>query len=192
MIEKVPVYILSGGKSLRFGNDKAIALYNERPLILHVAQSVKPIAESITVVADISGKYDHLGLRTIEDNVQGLGPAGGLQSAILDMDGEGWLFLTSCDLLGIKPEWINKLLKVPRDNAQIIAFHAKIWETLFALYHTSVINEINKIISKGNSAIWRIYKHVKSIAVPYPDNWCESRNINTPSDLLNYDNVHEG
>ena len=52
MTELVPAYILSGGRSSRFGSDKARALAAGKPLILHAADTVAPVAASITVVAD--------------------------------------------------------------------------------------------------------------------------------------------
>ncbi|MDY6933704.1 MAG: molybdenum cofactor guanylyltransferase [Spirochaetota bacterium] len=186
MLEKVPVYILSGGKSSRFGEDKAKVIYNNNPLIVHIAHSVETIAKKITVVADKADKYDYLGLRTIEDEIKDLGPISGLHRAISDMEEEGWLFLTSCDLLGIRDEWLNMLISAPRGEYQIVAFRGEFWETLFTLYHISVFNAVNDVISKGKYALWRIFNYVDCLALSYPDNWNESMNINRPTDLRKF------
>ncbi len=186
MREKVPVYILSGGKSTRFGKDKATAIYKGIPLILHIAKSIQPIAETITIVADRPKKYDNLGLRTIGDTIKWKGPIGGLQAAIMDYNHDGWFFLTSCDLLGIRLKWLQELLLVPRDNACIIAYKSNIWEPLFTLYHTSVINVVNHTLSVEGAALWKIFENVTCINLPYPDDWNSSLNINTQKDLEYY------
>src|SRR4051794_14706591 len=76
-----PAYILAGGQSQRFGSDKARAPLDGKPLIVHVAESLKPIASSVTVVAKDFGEYDDLGLVSIGDLQPGLGPMGGLLTA---------------------------------------------------------------------------------------------------------------
>src|SRR5437879_3536860 len=105
-MDRIPVYILAGGKSRRFGSDKARAILDGKPLILHVADALRPIASSLTVVADISGKYDDLALTTITDLQPGLGPLGGLFTALNDCR-HPWLLLAPCDFAGIQPRWIE-------------------------------------------------------------------------------------
>ncbi len=187
MIVKIPVYILSGGKSTRFGKDKATVIYKGIPLILHIVKSIQPIASTITIVADKPGKYEYLGLRTIGDTIKWKGPIGGLQAAILDRNHEGWFFLTSCDLMGIRLRWLQNLLLVHRDNADIIAYKSDIWEPLFTLYHTSIINIVNHTLSMEGEALWKIFEQVTCISLPYPDDWNRSININTQKDLENFD-----
>ena len=80
----IPIYILAGGKSSRFGNphdDKALAEINNTPLILRLAEQLQPIANPLTIVADRADKYQHLGLNTIADHQPGLGPLAGLHRA---------------------------------------------------------------------------------------------------------------
>jgi molybdopterin-guanine dinucleotide biosynthesis protein A len=85
----VGAYILAGGKSRRFGSDKALAMVEGRPLIARLADRVRPHVARVTVVAERVDKYAHLGLRTIGDVVAGLGPLGGLRTALEDMEGAG-------------------------------------------------------------------------------------------------------
>ena len=79
---RLPIYILAGGRSSRFGSDKARAVLDGEPLIKRVARMAMPIAESTTIVADRTGKYDDLGLRSIADDPPHLGPLGGLAAAL--------------------------------------------------------------------------------------------------------------
>lgn len=74
MSVQVPVYILAGGRSSRFGSDKARAALHGRPMIVRIAELLRPVAESMIVVAEQSDKYADLGLLTIADAIPGQGP----------------------------------------------------------------------------------------------------------------------
>src|SRR5262245_52966476 len=102
---KIPVYILAGGKSSRFGSDKARAIFRGEALISRIAREVEAVASQVTVVAERAGKYDDLGLRTIADLQSGLGPIGGLLTALGEC-GDDWVFIASCDMVAINIEWI--------------------------------------------------------------------------------------
>ena len=59
---RVPVYILAGGRSRRFGRDKARATTGGAALVVRLAELLTPVAQSITVIAGRPGAYDDLGL----------------------------------------------------------------------------------------------------------------------------------
>jgi molybdopterin-guanine dinucleotide biosynthesis protein A len=80
-MKPIPVYLLAGGRSSRFGSDKARAELAGVPLILRLAHQVEPVASPLVVVADRRDKYLDLGLTTIADALPGLGPLGGLLTA---------------------------------------------------------------------------------------------------------------
>ena len=98
----MPVYILAGGRSSRFGSDKARALLDGEPLVARLARQIEPVARRVTVVAEAADTYADLGLRTIADRRPGLGPLAGLEAALLDATNPpkstaDWLILLSCD-----------------------------------------------------------------------------------------------
>lgn len=70
--------VLAGGKSRRFGSDKALALLDRRPLIEHVIGALAAHAEAVVV----SGR-DWPGLVSIADRpAGGCGPLAGLNAAL--------------------------------------------------------------------------------------------------------------
>lgn len=83
--EKIPIVIIAGGQSKRFGSPKAMAELNGRPLLFHVherlaQQSLAPIAINTNVgVADEAFKADFDILR--DEAYAGCGPLAGLLSA---------------------------------------------------------------------------------------------------------------
>ena len=82
MSTKIPLYILAGGHSSRFGGDKALADLDGQAMILRVAEQWAPWTARVCVVAERPEKYAGLGLRTIADRITGLGPIGGLARAL--------------------------------------------------------------------------------------------------------------
>lgn len=74
--------ILAGGRSRRFGSNKAIARYRDRSLIDHVATALGPQVDEL---AQSGGGEPFAGLRLVADRpVAGLGPLGGLNGALHD------------------------------------------------------------------------------------------------------------
>ena len=119
---KLPVYILAGGRSSRFGQDKARAIVDGNPLIIQVATSLQQISSRTKVIADSKDKYNDLGLDTIADDIPGKGPISGLHKAINDLqanDGDSWFLLAACDLVQIKSTWILIELKEFYSNTKV-------------------------------------------------------------------------
>jgi molybdenum cofactor guanylyltransferase len=195
-LERLPVYLLAGGRSSRFGSDKARALVEGQPLLARTAAALELRANRITVVADVPAKYADLGFRTIADEIQGRGPLGGLVTALADMAEPGWLLLCSCDLLEIRPAWIDRLLVArptpatggtPGDAstpaAWAIAFRHRHWEPLLALYHTDLLPLARAQMDRGEGALWRLLEAAPHVAVDVPPNWPEQLQANTPEEL---------
>src|SRR5436190_19307235 len=105
----LPIYILAGGKSSRFGSDKARAEIDGEPLLARIVRVLKPAAKNFTIVADAENKYGDLGLRTIADVQPGLGPMGGLLTALNDLREPGYLLLCSCDMVALDCAWVEAL-----------------------------------------------------------------------------------
>jgi molybdopterin-guanine dinucleotide biosynthesis protein A len=180
--DTVPVYILAGGKSKRFGSDKARWLRDGEPLIVRVARTLKPLASAITVVAASDGEYDDLGLRTIGDVVPDKGPMGGLITAIGDCRESGWLLLSACDWEGLRSEWLQTLLDQRSDKVQAVVFRSDRNEPLLGLYHTSIRGTISKMIDADRLKMQFLPDEVAVASVPVPAGWSEVVNLNRPGD----------
>ena len=185
---RLPVYILAGGASRRFGpGDKARALLRGRPLIQHVVAGLEPHAARVRVVADVEAKYSDLGLHTLADEPPGQGPLGGLVRALEDLSqsspDEPRLLLASCDLLGVEPAWVAALLEARRDGAQGVAFRGERWQPLPALYHGSLLAPARAALAGRQRALWRVMEAASPVALPLPAGWSRAVQINTREDL---------
>jgi molybdopterin-guanine dinucleotide biosynthesis protein A len=180
ILPKIPVYILAGGTSRRYGSDKARALHGDTPLIVGVARALEPVASRITVVAATAGVYDDLGLKTIADAVPQKGPLGGLLTALEDCPEPGWLFLVACDWIGIRAEWVQALLESRTEQSLSVVYKDDRYQPLFALYHTALRDRAERLIDAGRLETRNLFERADTLTLPVPDGWDEAVNMNRP------------
>ena len=181
-MNRVPAYILAGGKSSRLGSDKARVEIHGEPLLAHVARSLETVAAELVVIADHPGKYQDLGFLTIADREPGLGPLGGLQAALSHCR-EGWLLCASCDRIGIRPEWLQALLAGRENGAKAVLFRGSIWQPLPGLYHTSLAPEVDAAVAAGRLTPWTLLEQTDTVALQLPMDWGTSLDINNSGEL---------
>ncbi len=178
-MNRLPVYILAGGKSSRFGSDKARAELHGTPAIVRIARAAGPIAERITVVAASAGAYDDLGLRTIGDTHPGAGPLAGLHAALVDNAGGDWLCLLSCDLVTLNAAWIERLMRQASDELDVVAFKPDRWQPLVALYRRTILPLVTERLGEGRLAMQSLLDAARTRRCDLPDDWPEHLQMNT-------------
>jgi molybdopterin-guanine dinucleotide biosynthesis protein A len=187
--EMVPAYILAGGASARFGQNKARQPVRGQPLILHLVRALEPVTRSLTVVASRADQYADLGLRTVEDEVPGQGPVGGLATALADLSAAGdsdWLLLAPCDVLGLQQAWVEQLVRVAASataGERVVAFRDRRWQPLPALYHRDLLPAARQSVRQGRLALWRLIEQAPNVGLPLPGDWERALRVNRPEDL---------
>lgn len=152
------------------------------PLIQRIARQLSPAVVSITVIGRMPDCYSDLGLRSIADRRADCGPLGGLDAALADR-GSGWLLLLSCDFVHFHNHWVELLQTQAVDPHAVVAFRNKHWEPLFALYHTSLADQVAQQLSAGEFAMWRLLEAANTCALPQPADWPALAHVNTPREL---------
>ncbi len=176
----VPVYILAGGRSRRFGGDKARALLDGQPLLARVARDLEGIASTIRVVARSPGSYDDLGLPTLADSIAGKGPMGGLLTALEDAAPAPWVFLAACDQVGFRTAWARELLNARRADIRAVVYRSDRFHPLFAVYHGALKEELRKRIRRGDLKMQHLFEKVPARILPVPEGWDELVHWNRP------------
>jgi len=190
----MPVYILAGGRSSRFGSDKARAVLKGEPLITRLARQIEPAALHITVVAEAADTYADLGLRTIADRRPGLGPLAGIEAAMVDAQNSPEsnmerLIVFSCDLTRIDPGWIELLASGGRRGALVAAFvdSGGRRHPFPGLYDVGLLARLQRQLNEGRLAVHRLIEAVGHVDVPVPGDWPDVAQINTTEDLKRAD-----
>jgi molybdopterin-guanine dinucleotide biosynthesis protein A len=179
---RAPAYILAGGASRRFGGDKARAKTPDgEPQIVQLARSIEQASGPVTVVAARDDQYADLGLRTIGDLRPGLGPIGGLATALADHGPHSWLLLLACDWVGIDVAWVENLFHATHEGAHVVCYETERYEPLLTLYNGGVASAVDRQIRRGELAMHELLAGVPLRALPAPANWRGAKNMNRPN-----------
>ncbi|MCC6581727.1 MAG: molybdenum cofactor guanylyltransferase [Phycisphaeraceae bacterium] len=181
---RTPVYILAGGRSSRFGSDKARASIRGGTLLKHVADMLSPVACDLTVIADHADKYRDLGFRTIADIRPGLGPLAGLHAALADLPQDHrWLLLGSCDMFVVRRHWLEHLLANADDQRDAAAFRAQRWQPMPAMYARTTAAAVEAALDSGDRSMQHLLDLLDVAEIPTPADWPADWQVNTVHDL---------
>jgi molybdopterin-guanine dinucleotide biosynthesis protein A len=90
------------------GRDKALLELAGVPMLARTARLVEPLVERVTVVGS-PARYGNFGVRVIPDALEGLGPLGGISTALGNSSSE-WNLLLACDLPYLTTGWLSFLI----------------------------------------------------------------------------------
>ncbi len=186
----ISLYVLAGGKSSRFGSDKARAVLDGMPLIIRVADRMAANRGMVIAVADVPNKYVDLGLPTIADCRPGLGPVAGVEAALadrLERDGPGWVVVAPCDMAGLRREWVEAVVgHLPTcGGAKTVAYRSEFWQPFPGGYHTELLPIVSELLDGGRASFQRLLSdpRANALALPLPVDWPAVVQVNTRADL---------
>jgi len=189
--------ILAGGKSSRYGANKAFAEFNGIQLIERVITVIGSVFERLILITNTPHEYAHLNLPMYEDLIKGLGPIGGILTGLEAISDESGFFV-ACDMPFINSDLIHYMVDVRDDYDAVVPRISWKIEALHALYGKSCITAIRELIESGE---YQTIKFFNRVRVRYVD-WDEIRafdpkqrtffNINSPQELLDATNKMKG
>ncbi|MBN2419813.1 MAG: molybdenum cofactor guanylyltransferase [Deltaproteobacteria bacterium] len=164
-IEGITGIILAGGKSSRFGSNKALAKFNGTPLIERATGVLGRVFKKLMIITNSPLEYSYLKIPLYQDIVKGLGPVGGIYTG-LDALEDGWAFFCACDMPFIN-EGLVRYIAGAREgfDAVVPKVDWKI-EPLHALYSKNCLAAMKELIYKKE---YQTIKAFKNINVRYID-----------------------
>ncbi len=189
-IEKQPQtsgFILVGGNSSRMGRDKASLEINGEPLLLRTVRLLSPLVNPVIAVGSPE-RYSELALDMVQDDFVGMGPLGGIATA-LRLSKTEWNLIVGCDLPFLSNGWVKWLL----DHAANSSADAVVPETLnglqplCAMYRSRILPAVLQAISRG---VRRVTQGIAGLTLERvkPVQWKEFgseeifTNMNTPQE----------
>jgi molybdopterin-guanine dinucleotide biosynthesis protein A len=183
--------VLVGGRSRRFGGDKAAAMVGGRPVIARVLDTVRAVCRRVIVVSSAEGLP---GLRlpadveVVADEYPGTGPLGGictgLRRAACDralVVGADMPFLNRA-LLGLMAQLEGYDAVVPRRSDGHL-------QPLHAVYAPACLPAMEARLARGELAVWPVLREVRTRYLheaeytPLDPEGLSFFNLNTPADL---------
>ena len=105
--------VLAGGQSRRFGGDKALFPLEGRAMAAWALLALEPWTSEQVVITNQERVAEDLGVQGRPDRIQGLGPVGGLYSALTwaEEKGRDGVFLLACDLPLVSSELVGRIIR---------------------------------------------------------------------------------
>lgn len=125
---KVTGYVLAGGGSTRFGQDKALVEVGGTPMLGRMIELLRRVTKEVKIVATAK-KYATFGVTMVEDRWPGEGPLGGIITALEDPGKTTarpeWNLILSCDMPFLTSDWLAFLVeRAVRSKAQVVFPHS--------------------------------------------------------------------
>lgn len=186
MADKVCIsgFILAGGKSSRMGTDKALLMFQEKPLLQHTISLIEPFSDEIFISGQ-NIEYANFGFELVPDFYADCGPIAGIFSS-LQHSATDWNLIVSVDVPFVNDELFLFLISNIGECDCIIPKHASGVEPLTGLYNRKILPVIEEMITNGDfrltgllSRIKTLYLDCNKLVEKYPRLFM---NINRPED----------
>jgi molybdenum cofactor guanylyltransferase len=189
LIKDITAFIIAGGKSTRFGQDKLFYKIDGIPLLERVVNILKNIFQDIIIIGNDAEKFAYLGLESHPDILQGFGPVAGIYTALKISDTEK-NFCVAADLPFLSSGLIEYMVSVSESYDIIVPVINGFYEALHAIYSKNCIDAIKNNLDKGNIQIIKFYEGYKlrkieeSEIKKFADPAQIFKNINSREDLV--------
>lgn len=172
-LETVAGVVLMGGRSTRFGSDKATAVLHRRPLVEWVATELAWACREIVVVHAPGQKVPPLTLAVplvlAEDLYPGQGPLGGIVTGFA-ATGASLAFVVSCDAPLVRPALVYYLASLADGYDIVLPIAHRFPQPLVALYRVAAcLPRFRESIEGGNLKITQAFRDLRLRRVDEPD-----------------------
>jgi molybdenum cofactor guanylyltransferase len=180
--------VLAGGKSRRFGRNKALENFRGQSLIARAIESLQGICRPVMVIANDLLPYCQVRAMLIQDFLPHQGPLGGIYSALLFSPHE-WVLTKATDMPFLVPALVDLLLARRQGADVVVPVLRERYEPLLALYSWRCLPHIGEALEKEENKIVRVFEKIK-VAEVSEEEWrkvdpegVSFLNINTPKNL---------
>ena len=190
-MEPVLGAVLVGGASRRMGRDKALIPWDGKPLAVHMLGRLAGVCSRVALVGGSGRGYEHLGRPWWADppGLAGAGPMAGLLAAL---DRAPRVLLVACDLPGLEPWLLRRLLALGRGRPAAIPVVAGKLEPLCAVYGAELRPHLRSLLATGRRKMSDVLLAPGTIRLaegalgPPEAMAAQFRNLNSASDLEGY------
>ena len=184
--------VLAGGKSRRFGRDKSQVKLGDKILIDYILSEILDFYNDILIVANEPIKFlDSNKITLIEDIRKGLGPLGGVFSAMKwvrdNKKDYEWVSTFPVDTPFFKKDHLSKFYKeIDLNKSKLFFMKSKnTRHNIFGLWSLELFEKLETALNSGDRKVelWANEIGVKTIDFEHENNKDPFFNINTEEEL---------
>jgi molybdopterin-guanine dinucleotide biosynthesis protein A len=184
--------VLAGGRSRRFGRDKAAMQVQGQALLERTVNLLKPLVEEVyvSVRADQTGDRLRRRFRLLVDEKANQGPAGGLLAAHGHRPDAAWIVL-ACDLPFMDEEAVRYLMRSRNAGKDATAYRSVddgLPEPLCAIYEPDTLARFGHQAGAASGLSPRSFLANADVEYIMPIRDRVLLNVNSPEDLLQIQN----
>jgi molybdenum cofactor guanylyltransferase len=179
--------VLTGGKSSRMGQPKALLLFDGEPLIVHLVRALKRMFAETVIVAAPGQELPDLPAVLVRDEVAYQGPVAGIYYGLKAASGK-FCFVTSCDVPFLNPALIAHLISQISRYDVVVPFWEDRFQPLHAVYRTSVRGLLKEQLDRGELRPIYLFDKVHTCRIEedairgFDPEGLSFLNMNTPDD----------
>src|SRR6266403_5235612 len=132
----------------RMGTSKALLLFDDQPLIVHVVATLQRLFADVVVVAAPEQDLPWMPVRLVSDEVAYQGPVGGIYYGLTAAGGDA-AFVTSCDSVFLNVDLIAHLLDQLPEHDVVVPHWQGRFQPLHAVYRRSVSPLLAEQLARG-------------------------------------------
>lgn len=180
--------ILAGGKSSRYGSNKALVEVDGARLIERAVRVMAAVFPQVILVTNAPADYAFLELPMVEDRIKGLGPIGGIYTGLETISAEAG-FVVACDMPFLQEALIRHMVQAREDFDAVVPRMGWMIEPLHALYSNKCLPVIKAAIAAQEYQTVKCFQklRVKYIEreelLAFDPKLMSFFNINEPKDL---------
>lgn len=156
--------ILTGGKSSRMGQDKALLSIGGVQLIRRILDVFGTLFDEILVVTNKTGRHAGSGYREVTDIIPDCGPLGGIYTG-LSYASSDRIFVASCDLPFIKESTVKIVISEPVSYDIVVPDDGRRLHPLHAVYSRKCTPYIRKWLDNGFYNVTKFINEVEGLSV---------------------------
>jgi molybdopterin-guanine dinucleotide biosynthesis protein A len=180
--------ILVGGKSSRYGSNKAMVEVDGVRLIERAVRVMCTLFQEVILLTNTPHEYAYLGLPMVEDLMKGLGPIGGVYTGLESISHDAGFFV-ACDMPFLQEALILHLVGSRKGFDAVVPRIGWMVEPLHAVYTKKCLPGIRHLIDSGAYQIINLFPKIRVRYVDeeeirsYDPRLKSFFNINKPQDL---------
>jgi molybdopterin-guanine dinucleotide biosynthesis protein A len=151
--------ILAGGQATRFGGcDKGALQVGGRSIRERQLAELATLTDDILIVGGAAERSP--GARWVADRVPGLGPLGGLHTALLEAAGDPTI-VVACDMPYISAPLLGHLSALAREADAVVPRTARGYHPLCAVYARACVERIARRLAAGRLKMTDLFDDVR-------------------------------